>query len=205
MISFRFILLALGLLISSSHVYAMEMTPYVGLSTGFYHLKYSQNGAAGTLGMSGTTFGAEVKGGIQFGSYVGLELKVGKTGRISQNFPPGVIGNAWPLNLKVGTDVYISYLLKPQYEVKDRLKLYALLGGTGARFQTSSSSGNYLQHATWKTGFSYGLGVEYMFRMNGSICLEFIQHWSAIQLGAALNTTSQASMRAMTISVNKYF
>ena len=198
-------LLAVCVLGSASAVSASDFKPYIGLGTGMFHLKYSENRAAGSLGMTTSTWGTFLNAGVQYKQYIGAEIRAGLTGSGSSTFPINTIGNALPLDLKIGVNNYFSYLLKPQYPVTDQFKVYGIFGGTAAKFETSSNSGVQLKNSTWKTGVSYGLGLEYQFRLKGSVAVEWIEYWSDVDLGIANGARSKASMRGISVMVNKSF
>jgi len=198
-------ILALCFLGSATTAAAAELKPYLGLGVGSFNVKYSERTPLGNLDMSGETWGAFLKGGVQYGDYVGMELRAGTTGNVSSLFPPNTIGNAAPLDLKIGSEYQLSYLFKPQYPVKERLSVYALLGGTMAKFLTKSSGGVQQSASTWKTGFTYGLGLEYQFRLNGSLAIEWVQYWTDVDMAITNAGRSKASIRGASLLVNKFF
>ncbi|OIO72542.1 MAG: hypothetical protein AUJ56_01275 [Zetaproteobacteria bacterium CG1_02_49_23] len=184
---------------------ANDFKPYIGLGAGMFQLKYSENGPTGSLGMTKSTWGTFLNAGVQYKQYIGAELRTGLTGSGTATFPVNTIGNAAPIDLKIGVNSYISYLLKPQYPVTDQFKVYGIFGGTAAKFETTSTIGVQLKNSTWKTGVTYGLGLEYQFRLKGSVAVEWVEYWSDIDLGLANGSRSNASMRGVSVMVNKSF
>lgn len=198
-------LLVLCFLGSATTAAAAELKYSLGLGVGSFNVKYSEQGPQGNLGLSGETWGSFLKGGVQYGDYVGLELRTGLSGKVDGSFPANTIGNAQPFNLKIGSEYFLSYLFKPQYPVMDRLSVYGLLGGTVAKFMTQSNIGVQQKGSTVATGFTYGLGLEYQFRLNGSLAVEWVQYWDETDLAITSNGTSKASMRGASVMVNKFF
>jgi len=183
---------------------ANDFKPYIGLGVGMFQLKYSENSPQGSYGMSTATWGTFLNAGVQYKKYIGVELRGGLTGSGSADFPANTAGYALPLNVKIGVNNYFSYLLKPQYPVTDRLKAYGLFGGTAVKFDTIESSGG-VQHRNvpWKTGVTYGLGLEYQFRLNGSLAVEWVEYLSGVDL--ANGSYGKVSMRGLSVMVNKSF
>ncbi|WP_370465504.1 outer membrane beta-barrel protein [Mariprofundus sp. NF] len=177
---------------------ANDLKPYIGLGTGLFHLKYTENRATSNIGMNQSTWGTFLNAGVQYKKYIGAELRGGLTGGGSASFP----ANIPPESLKVRADAFFSYLLKPQFPVSDQLKVYGIFGGTAVKYEAIKSSGG-INHVPWKTGVTYGLGLEYQFRLTGSLAIEWIEYLSAVQ--HASGPGSQASMRGISVIVNKSF
>ncbi|WP_176957985.1 outer membrane beta-barrel protein [Mariprofundus sp. KV] len=177
---------------------ANDFKPYIGLGAGLFHLKYTEDRAASNIGMNQSTWGTFLNAGVQYKKYIGLELRGGLTGGGSASFP----ANVPPEFLKVRADAFFSYLLKPQFPVSDQLKVYGVFGGTAVKYEAIKSSGG-IQHVPWKTGVTYGLGLEYQFRLKGSLAIEWVEYLSAVQ--HASGRGSEASMRGISFIVNKSF
>jgi len=79
-------------------------------------------------------------------------------------------------------DNCFSYLIKPKDPVMERYKCYGLFGGTAAKFSLLRNSGVGLISQNYKTGFTYGLGLEYQFRLNGSLAIEWIEYWTEVPM-----------------------
>jgi len=169
-----------------------------------FHLKYSEVRATSSIGMNKSTWGTFLNTGIQYKKYIGVELRAGLTGSGSAGFPANTLGYTLPVNLKIGTNAFFSYLLKPQFPVTDQFKVYGLFGGTAARFEATTSSGGVQRLNTpWKTGVTYGLGLEYQFRLKGSLAIEWVEYLSEVE--HANGPESKASMRGISFIVNKSF
>ena len=195
-------LLLLGLLAGVSTSSANDFKPYIGLAAGTFNLKYTQNKPQGTVGTNKWTWGTFLKAGVNYRDYIGLELRSGLTGRVSEIIPANAVGNARPVNLSIGADGFFSYLIKPQYPIADLYKVYGVFGGTVARFRVRGSSGVGLVSSTWKSGFTYGLGMEYKFRLKGSLAIEWVEYWSDVPMWIGARTTSKASIRGVSVMVN---
>jgi len=199
------IFLSLFLGYGAAMVEAGDFTPYIGIGGGVFSTKYAEQGALGGLVLDKTTWGSFIKAGVDYQQYMGLELRSGLTGSISDTFPAGTLGSITPIDLKVKTTNFISYFAKVQYPVSRSFRVYALLGGTAGRFKVTSSRGLRGAATTWKSAFSYGAGAEYKFRSKGSIGIEWIQYWNDVPLAIVSNTTSKASMYGVSLMINKYF
>jgi len=197
--------LVLFLLNTAAPVEAGDFTPYVGIGGGVFSTKYAEQGALGGLVLDKTTWGSFIKAGVDYQQYMGIELRTGLTGSASNTFPAGTIGSITPIDLKVQTTNFISYFAKFQYPVTQKLRVYAILGGTAGRFKVTSSRGLRGSAVTWKSSISYGGGAEFKFRSKGSISAEWIQYWNDVPLAIAAGATSKASMYGASFMVNKYF
>lgn len=193
------------LLGSGSVAFAGDLKTYIGLGGGLFHLNYEENGPQGSIGLNKSTWGTFLTAGAQYKQYIGAELRAGLTGDVQSTFPANAYGNANPFDLKLGVNSFFSYFLKPQYPISDQLKVYGILGGTAGNFKTTSNNGVQLRTSTWKTGVTYGLGLEYQFRLKGSIAVEWLEYWSAVDLGIANGAFSKASMRGVSVMVNRSF
>jgi len=197
--------LVLFLLGGAAPVNAGDFTPYIGIGGGVFSTKYAEQGALGGLVLDKTTWGSFIKAGVDYQQYMGLELRTGLTGSVSNTFPAGTIGSITPIDLKVQTTNFISYFAKFQYPLTQKFRVYGLLGGTSGRFKVESLRGLRGAIVTWKSAFSYGAGAEYRFRSKGSIGIEWVQYWNDVPLSIVSNTTSKASMYGASFMINKFF
>lgn len=184
---------------------AEDFKTYMGLSAGMFKVKYAENNAQGSLLLDKWTWGTFLTAGAQYKNHLAAELRLGTIGRTGHNFPANIIGNAQPFDLTIGNDIFISYLAKPMYPISDLYRIYGIFGGTAGKFYTHSSAGVLLGQSTWKTGVTYGLGLEYQFRLKGSVAIEWVEYWSDVTLGMANGAISNASMRGVSMTVNKSF
>jgi len=201
-----FALLAVCLLGSTSASMAGDFKPYIGLAAGTFNLKYSQNHGANSAGLNEWTVGGFLKGGVDYGDYIGLELRIGMTGRTHNTVAANTNANPLPVKLTIGADTFVSYLIKPQYPFMERYRLYGLLGGTAANFHLyGDGRGVGVSSSKVKTGFTYGLGLEYQFRLNGSLGIEWVEYWSDVPMQVSPSFASKASIRGLSVMVNKSF
>jgi len=153
----RYILIAAALLFaSSSVVQAQEIKPYAGVGVGGYSLDFG-------LTSSETVVGGFVYFGVDLHENIAAEVRVGTT------------ANASYLNvIDYGVDWMISYFAKPQLELADGFKVYALLGGTTMKTQFGSNLPGSLTNTS--TDFSYGGGAEFKVSGQQSIGIEWVQY-----------------------------
>jgi len=199
------IFLAFFLVNGAVSVEAGDFTPYIGVGGGVFGAKYAEQGVLGGLELSKTTWGTFIKAGVDYQQYMGLELRTGLTGSVSNVFPAGTIGSITPVDLKIQTTNFISYFAKLQFPASQKFRVYGLLGGTAGRFKVTSSRGLRGAITTWKSAFSYGAGAEYKFRSKGSIGVEWVQYWNHVPLSIVSNATSKASMYGASLMINKFF
>jgi len=157
-----------------------DVKPYVGAGLGAFGLELK--GTNGTVySQKNTVFGGYVKLGADIGDYLGAELRVGATGSGTQSNPAGTMGSTVPFDGKIQATSLVSYLGKVQFPATPDLKLYALLGGTTAKFKfTATSTVGSGSSSGTKTGFTYGVGAEYSFQDTLSAGIEWVQYWTNV-------------------------
>lgn len=198
------LLLACSLVAAGSVANAGDFKPYIGIGGGFFSTEYSEQRVIGGVKLNKNSWGAFLKAGIDYQRFLGAEFRLGGSGKVSDSFS-ATIGAISPINVSAQATTFISYLLKGQLPLAQRLKLYALLGGTAARFRVTSSGGVTGSTTTWKSSISYGAGAEYRFRSRGSIGIEWVQYWNRVPLSVVSFGTSKGSLSGASIVINKYF
>jgi len=184
---------------------ASDFTPYVGIGGGMFGVQYKEQKALGGLKLNKRSWGSFIRAGVDYQQYMGVEVRTGVTGRVSDNFPAGTLGSITPIDLTLQITNFISYMAKFQYPATQRFKAYALLGGTAGHFKIGSRRGLSGWEKTWKTGFSYGVGAEYRFRSQGSIAVEWMQYLHDVPLSIVSTGTSKGAMYGASIMINRFF
>ena len=185
---------------------AGDVVPYVSVGGGQVVTEYVENGpVAGGVSMKKSTWSAMIKAGVDIYQYTGLEVRTGITGKINHVFPAGTLGSIPPLNVSAQVNGFVSYFAKLQYPITKSFKLYGLFGATTGRTSVERNQGVGGALKGWKTDLSYGGGLEYKFRVRGSIGLEWVQYWKNANLAAIPpSTSSSASLSGLSLSINKF-
>jgi len=185
---------------------AGNFTPYIGVGGGLFSTKYAEVGPLGGLIMKDSTWGTFVKAGADIFDYTGIEIRSGITGKITKNFPAGTLGSIPPLAVSAQLTNFVSYFAKLQYPLTRQVKIYGLVGATSGRISVQRNQGVGGAITTWKTDLSYGSGIEYKFRVRGSIGLEWMKYWTTAPIQAIPpSTSSNSSFSGATLSINKFF
>ena len=148
-----------------------DIRPYAGAGLGAFGLEFKNTAS----NLKKTVFGGYGKLGADIGDYLGVELRVGGTASGTKN------------NTKLQASPFFSYLGKVQFPATPDLKLYAMLGGTTAKFKVGNQSKS-------KSGFSYGFGAEYFLQDTLSVGAEWMQYWTNVKLGTAFGTDAKAKL-----------
>lgn len=192
---------------------AQDFKPYIGVGTGLFAVQLKINDPlVGSASQRNPTVGGFIKAGVDVGKYFGGELRFGLTGNPSTNWGAGLpVGDGLvtlvPSTASTKINNFFSYFGKIQYPFDKSFKVYALLGGTTAKFSSSLSIGgsNFAGDAT-KTGFSYGGGFEYKVADTVSVGVEWIEYWTNVALDtSALGTVTEGSFRGISATVNMSF
>ncbi len=189
------------------HAQEQEIEVYYGaLGGGLYTVEYTESRASGNLTVKENSVPAGLlKVGVDAQLW-GAELRLGLVGSASNNFPVSTIGSATPFNIDVQASPFFSYLGKVQYPFTDKFKVYLLLGGTMANFSiTPNGTTVLLKSSAVKTGFTYGLGMQYRAHRDFSIDLQWIQYWTNVDMSLTTAGRSRASFGGFGLSVNKLF
>lgn len=211
--------IGIALLIAFLPVYsqtsqAQDFQPYIGLGVGVFavQLKINDPLLGASASQRNPTAGGFIKAGVDVNPYFGGEVRFGLTGDPSTNWGAGLpIGDGFvttvPSNVSTKISNFISYFGKIQYPFNDSFKVYALLGGTTAKFNSNLSIAgfNIVGDAT-KTGFSYGGGLEYKVADTVSMGVEWIEYWTNVNLGTtSKGTVTEGSFRGFSATVNMMF
>ncbi len=180
-----------------------DIKPYAGIGIGAFGLEGKGTG----FSQKNTVFGGYGKIGADIGDYLGVEVRVGTTSSGTQSYPAGSpLGNPIPIDIKMSSDYFISYLAKFQYPVTVNFKPYVMLGGTTAKIkETVSLPGLSLSQSATKTGFTYGFGANYYVAKNLSVGGEWMQYWTNVKLGSIFGSNVEAKMWGATATVAYHF
>ncbi|RMH62463.1 MAG: porin family protein, partial [Zetaproteobacteria bacterium] len=166
------------LLLGVGTVQAQDIRPYAGMGLGAFGLELKNAGING-YNQKNTVFGGYLRLGADVNDYFGAEFRVGTTGSGTTNYPNG--------SIKLDAGYLISYLAKVQYPFTPDFRLYGMLGATTAKLNVSVSVINpgtlSAADSATKTGFSYGVGGEFMLDNNLSLGAEWMQYWTDVDLG----------------------
>ncbi len=149
--------------------------PYVGGGLGGFELNYG-NGKDFVFGGYGT-LGAEIN------DYLALELRLGSAGSKTKTDTGTVLTG----QVKEQVDWFVSYLAKPQIEVADGLRIYALLGASTLKSKITPSGASARSNTS--TSFSFGAGAEYSVQDQFAIGGEWLRY-SSQKDTAAIGATS---------------
>jgi len=193
------------MLFSATSLHAQEVKVYAALEAGAYTMKYAETGSAGSLSTTKSILPAGIlRVGFDY-DYFGGEIRIGVMQGFNAAFPAGTLGSATPFNLSLRASPFVSYLGKLQYPVTKAFNVYALLGGTAAKFSTNQSVTGVLNSNATKTGFTYGLGAEYKPRPQFAIGLEWIQYWKDVTVAMTGNSQSKVSFGGFGLSFRRSF
>ena len=186
--------------------HAGDFVPYVSVGGGQVVTEYDELGPAGGVKIRKSTWGAIVKAGVDMYEYTGIEVRTGLTGKVKHPFPAGTLGSIPPLEVSAQVNNFVSYFAKLQYPITSKFKIYGLIGATSGRITIQRNQGVGGAFKGWKTALSYGGGLEYKFRVRGSIGLEWVQYWKNADLTAIPpSTSSKASFSGASLTINKFF
>lgn len=192
----------------SGSAQASDFKPYIGLGTGVFAIDFKLSDTlTSSMSQRRQTWGGFVKAGVDAVQYLGAEIRLGATGKASKEWGAGlpvgygaVTTGTSTVNTKI--NYFFSYLGKLQYPVSDSFKLYALGGGTTAKYTVSwSATGS--ENATI-TGFTYGGGLEYGFAKRYSLGLEWVEYLKDATISGA-GSTDTGSFRGMGATLNMTF
>lgn len=154
---------------------AQDFKPYVGGGVGGFLVDTSQIPG----GSSQTVFGGYGAIGVDYGDFLGFELRGGATNSSSLT----VTG----VNMNVGLDYFFSYLGKIQYPVTKDFRVYALLGGTTAKATATITTPGFVfvstgttQASDTTTGFSVGVGADFEILNQWRIGGEWVRYYSDV-------------------------
>jgi len=158
------------------------------------------------------TVGGFIKAGVDVGKYFGGEVRFRLTGNPSTDWGTGLpVGGGFVTFVlsTVSTKIsdFFSCFGKVQYPFDNSFKVYALLGGTTAKFNSLLSIGGFnLSGDATKTALSYGGGIKYKVADTISVGVEWIEYWTNVTLDtSALGTVTEGSFRGISATVSMSF
>ncbi len=181
-----FLIAALSLLMPSTHAFALELKPNIGIGLGMYGLEYDRPG----VNQRNSLFGGYVKLGLDVHENLAVEMRLGRTsGKGSALYPAGtmvgVIPSPVPFSFSISTNYIFSLLAKPQLELAADFQAYGLLGATTAKITGENSLPIIAPSAVNNVGFSYGVGAEYKLADKVLVGAEWVQYWKNVNAGSA--------------------
>lgn len=158
----------------ASTAQAEEFRPYAGAGIGAYGMKI----AAGGTGNQ-TAFGGFGLLGVDYGDYLGFELRLGTSSNAS--FTAG------GLSQEIGLDYVFSYLAKAQFPVNESFRIYGLLGGTTGSATATIKTPGWIYTASGtntiknsETSLSIGGGIEFQVQDQLSIGAEYMSYFKDV-------------------------
>lgn len=165
--------------------YASE--PYVGAGFGAFNL--------GTGVTKKAVAGGYLQIGDDFSEYVGAEIRIGATGKSGEEF------TAQP---RTGIDYFAAAFIKPKYNFNEQWMAYVLVGV--ATLKASYSQGAFPKQKKTRTGYAYGLGVQYRFADQYSIGAEYSHMLGKPETNAtAINTNFKGLESSVLTLTAKYY
>ncbi|MDQ7000579.1 MAG: porin family protein [Mariprofundus sp.] len=166
---------------------AQASDPYVGVGLGAFNL--------GTGVTKKAVFGGYLQLGDDFSEYLGAEVRIGASGKT---------GEELTLQPKTGIDYFAAAYLKPKYDFSEQWMGYALLGV--ATLRASYSQGAFPTQKKTRTGYAYGLGMQYRLADSYAIGAEYSHMLSKPKTNAtAINTNFKGLESSMLTISAKYF
>jgi len=123
---------------------SLAADPYVGASLGAFNV--------GTGVGKKMVTGGFIKLGDNFSEYLGGEVRIGASGSTGEELPPQASSKI---------DWFAAAFVKPHYAFNDEWTGYALLGI--ATVKASHTEPGFVKQTKTRTGYAYGVGVEYKF------------------------------------------
>jgi len=167
---------------------AFASDPYVGASLGAFNV--------GTGVSKKAVTGGFMQVGDDFSEYLGAELRIGTSGNSKQ-------GGATQARARI--DYFGAALLKPKINFDDQWMGYALLGV--ATLKSSYSETALAKQSKTRTGYAYGLGVQYRLGDNYALGAEYMHMLSKPKTDATLIKTSFKGVESsvFTLGMKYYF
>lgn len=182
----------MGVLAFSSVGQAQEFKPYAGAGIGAFGLEYKDS----TVSQKNTVFGGFGKMGVDVNPYLGAELRIGTTGSGTKSYTGATTSR------KISDSYFLSYLAKFQFPASEDFNIYALVGGTTAKFKLTT---NTTSASATKTGVSYGAGFDYNLQNQWSAGLEWMQYWTNVKLPTTFGTGAKAKIWGAVASATYHF
>jgi len=164
-----------------SSVQAQES--YVGIGAGAFNV--------GTGVSKKAVGGGYLQLGNDFSEFVGVEVRAGASGKT---------GEELTLQPRTGIDWFAAAYLKPRYQISEQLTGYALLGV--ATIRASYSEPGLIKQTKTRTGYAYGLGLQYRIAENYSLSGEWSHMLSKPKTNATAIKTQFKGLEASMFTLN---
>ncbi len=203
---FRSLAFTAVLLSTTFTAQAQDFEPYAGVGVGMFGLELKTS----TVSQKNNVFGGFAKAGINFNQYIAAELRFGATGQGTTSYPIGtplkipagiIVPSPSAFDFSMQAEYFLSYFIKPQYELGKGFKIYGLLGGTTVKITSRSSIAAIPASSGSITGISYGVGAEYQLAERINIGSEWVQYWRDVNIG----TSSKARIWGIVGTINYAF
>ncbi|MDX8405327.1 MAG: porin family protein [Mariprofundus sp.] len=199
----RFFIGASMIMAGSVSAQAQDIKIYDGVGLGVFGIEATETG----FSQNNTMSGGYAKLGVDINDYFGLELRAGTIGTGSRNYPTGTsVGGTVlpvPVEVKLTSDYFVSYLAKFQYPVSQDFRIYTMLGATTAKFKRNISAvGASGVIAKSKTGFSYGVGGDYSYNDRFSFGGEWMQYWTNVTIDSPTNLKAKIWGATASVTMN---
>ena len=160
--------------LNMSTAQAEEFRPYAGVGLGIYGMKVNGAGV-GTK----TAFGGFGQLGVDYGDYFGAELRFGASSNASFT--------ASNVKQEIQVSNVFSFLAKIQLPVNERLRIYALVGGSSGEAKAKITTPGFVYVATGtnmikdsETSASYGGGVEFKAYDQWRVGVEYMKYFQDV-------------------------
>ena len=188
------------------NAHAFEYKPYTGFGVGMFGLELKTP----SVNQKNIVLGGFAKFGLNFNQYLAAELRLGTTGKGTTSYPAGTaiktasgitIPSPLAFDFSMQARYFVSYLIKPQYELQDNFRIYGLLGGSSVKVKTAFSVAGIPSTNGITSGYSYGAGAEYELADRLKAGVEWVEYWSDVKVGS----TSTARIWGMVASLDYRF
>jgi len=169
---------------------AQDVEPYTGVGIGLFGLELKTP----SVNQKNNVLGGFAKFGVSFNDFIAAELRIGTTGKGTSSYPTGTpvkltagitVPSPLAFDFSMQADYFISYLIKPQYEIAESFRVYALLGGTTVKINGTFSVAGIPGFSGIASGFSYGAGAEYHLANHLNAGAEWVQYWTDVKTGTS--------------------
>ncbi|PIQ30323.1 MAG: porin family protein [Zetaproteobacteria bacterium CG02_land_8_20_14_3_00_50_9] len=165
---------------------AQATDSYVGLGLGIFNMGNGVTKKAAP--------GAYLQLGNTFMENLGAEIRIGAS---------STTGEELTLQPRMKMKSFVAAYLKPQYQINDQFTAYGLLGM--AQINGSYSEGVLPKQNKSRSGFSYGLGMQYNVSSQYSIGAELSQMLSKPNANATTVKTNFQGLNAGVYTVNAQY
>jgi len=178
--------MALSMVVTAQQAEAVDSGVYTGIGVGAFGLEWSVPGGS----QKNTVAGGFAKLGVNLNDFLAFELRGGLTANGTTNYTKGSISQ------KMSN--FFSYIVKPQIRLSNAAEAYILLGGTTANWSLTvnalpgvvGTSAVSATGSTTKTGFTYGVGSNFIISNNVSAGVEWVKYWFNVDISRGTITSS---------------